>query len=51
MSTLEDNQQHDHTFLFPEERASHLAEHQSLNAAQQAAEEEEDDEKKVILRR
>ena len=46
MSTLEDNQQHDHTFLFPEERASHLAEHQSLNAAQQAAEEEEDDEKK-----
>ena len=50
MSTLEDIGEHDHTFLFPEERTSHLAEHQQLKEEQEALEaekeEEENDEKK-----
>ena len=50
MSTLEDNDQHDHTFLFPEERASHLAEHDRLHEEQEAQDalekDEENNEKK-----
>jgi hypothetical protein len=50
MSTLEDIGEHDHTFLFPEERNSHLEEHQQLKEEQEALEaekeEEENDEKK-----